>query len=197
MSDRLSSTALYLLGASVSLLAACAQLPEVTEVRQVKVPVRVPVVVVEPADEAARHVLRYAERVRTLTPPELQAEIARIGDPQLAPAAALELALVLGQTRAPGDMGRAVIALETLLRSTAPQAAPWQPLARLLLPRYSEVKRLEEQIEKQNQQVRDGQRRLDQLNEKLEALKAIERSLAPRPTPAPAPGIPGSKPALP
>lgn len=179
------------------LLGACAPLPEVTEVRQVKVPVRVPVVVVDPGDEATRHVLRYAERVRNLPAPELQAEITRIGDPQASPAAALELALVLGQTRAPGDMAKAIAALDGLLRSTAPQATAWQPLARLLLPRYTEVRRLEEQLDKQNQQLRDSQRRLDQLNEKLEALKAIERSLAPRAMPSPTPAIPGSKPALP
>ncbi|AKJ29565.1 hypothetical protein AAW51_2874 [Caldimonas brevitalea] len=186
-----------LLAACALVLAGCAPLPEVTEVRQVKVPIRVPVVVVEPADEAARHVLRYAERVRTLQPPELQAEIARIGDPAGAPAASIELALVLGQMRGPGDTGKAIAALETLLRSTAPEAAVWQPLARLLLPRFTETKRLEEQIEKQNQQLRDSQRRLDQLNEKLEAVKAIERSLGPRSSPAPAPGIPGGKSALP
>ena len=46
-----------------------------------------------------------------------------------------------------------------------------------------EQRRLEDLLEKQNQQTRDVQRRLDQTNERLEALKAIERSLTSRPPP--------------
>ena len=72
------------------------------------------------------------------------------------------------------------------------------PLARLLASRYAEQRRLEEQLDKQNQQLRDVQRRLDQTNERLEALKAIERSLTSRspaaPTSAPAASRPRSVP---
>jgi hypothetical protein len=41
-------------------------------------------------------------------------------------------------------------------------------------------RRLEDLLERQNQQTREVQRRLEQTNERLEALKAIERSLTSR-----------------
>ena len=183
------------------IVASCAPLPEVTEVRQVKVPVRVdvPVPVSDPVDQANRHVLRHAERIRTLPLPELQQEIVRLNESPVTPKSTLELALALGQTRAPGDLQKAIGLLEGLARSTEPEAAPWQPMARMTLARFVDMRRLEEQIDKQNQQLRDSQRRIDQLNEKLEALKAIERSLAPRPAPA-APAsapVPGTRPGTP
>ena len=55
-----------------------------------------------------------------------------------------------------------------------------------------EQRRVEEQLEKQTQQTREVQRRLDQTNERLEALKAIERSLTSR-SPAPAASAPASR----
>jgi hypothetical protein len=45
----------------------------------------------------------------------------------------------------------------------------------------AEQRRLEDQLEKGAAQRRDQQRTLQQLNEKLEALKAIERSMTARP----------------
>lgn len=172
------------------LLAACAPLPEVTEVRQVKVPVRVdvPVPVSDPVDQANRHVLRYAERIRSLPLPELQQEIVRLNESPVTPKSTLQLAIALGHARGPGDLQKAIGLLDSLSRSTEPEAAAWQPMARMTLARFTEMRRLEEQLDKQNQQLRESQRRIDQLNEKLEALKAIERSLAPRPAPAPVPG---------
>ena len=55
-----------------------------------------------------------------------------------------------------------------------------------------EQRRLEDLLDKQTQQTREVQRRLDQTNERLEALKAIERSLTSRP---PAPKASGPTPA--
>ena len=71
-------------------------------------------------------------------------------------------------------------------------SAPWPtptrrrpaPLARLLEARLTHQRRLEEQLERQGQQLRDAQRRNDQLSERLEAVRAIERSLQTRPAPA-------------
>ena len=61
------------------------------------------------------------------------------------------------------------------------EAQALHPLARLLATRYTEQRRLEDLLDKQTQQLRDVQRRLDQTNDRLEALKAIERSLTSRP----------------
>jgi hypothetical protein len=130
--------------------------------------------------------LAYAERVRVMPPADLTQEISRLGD-AASPEAQVQLSLVLSQLRQLPDLIRAQELLARVLGNA--EAQPLHPLARLLASRYAEQRRLEEQLDKQNQQLRDVQRRLDQTNERLEALKAIERSLTSRPptTPASAP----------
>jgi len=127
--------------------------------------------------------LAYAERVRLMQPPELTQEAVRLGD-AASPEAQLQLSLVLSQLRQLPELIRAQELLARVLGNADAKAL--HPLARLLASRYSDQRRLEEQLEKQNQQLRDVQRRLDQTNERLEALKAIERSLTSRPPAAPA-----------
>ena len=135
--------------------------------------------------------LAYAERVRVMPPAELSQEAGRLGD-AASPEAQLQLSLVLSQLRQLPELIRAQELLARVLGNADAQAL--HPLARLLASRYSEQRRLEEQLEKQNQQLRDVQRRLDQTNERLEALKAIERSLTSRPPAAPASAPSASRP---
>jgi len=150
---------------------------------------------VDPADAAARRLLAYHEQLRQFTPAELAQEVTRLNAmisanaSAVSPSMVLELALALAQTRNNGDLARAVTVLDPLVRSSAPELAPWQPLARLLMARLADQRRLEEQLERQSAQLRDAQRNLQQTTEKLEALKAIERSLNARPggTPSAAP----------
>lgn len=133
--------------------------------------------------EAVMRLLAYADRVRALSPSELAQEAARLGNPP-APAEQLQLALVLSQMRQTPELIRAQELLARVLANA--QAQPLHPLARLLAARYSEQRRLEDQLDRQTQQTREVQRKLDQTHERLEALKAIERSLTNRP-PAAAP----------
>jgi hypothetical protein len=139
----------------------------------------------EATDEAARHVLAFHDRLRALSAAELAQELARLNAAPGGPATTMETALALGQTRNNGDLGRGLALLDSLLRINTPEVLPWQPMARLIAARYTEQRRLEEQLERLNGQLRDSQRdsqrKIDQLNEKLEALKAIERSLTVRP----------------
>ncbi|MET0381986.1 MAG: hypothetical protein ABW032_01045, partial [Burkholderiaceae bacterium] len=104
--------------------------------------------------------------------------------------AAMDAALALSMTRVPGDVARAQVLLDQVLRNNAPQADPWRALARLLAYRLGEQRRAEDLADRVAQQLRDtqrdSQRKLDQVNDKLEALKAIERSLNTRPGSAPA-----------
>ncbi len=149
------------------------------------------------ADAAARRLLAFSERLREMGPVDLVREQARMADAPdasgQAPAQTLEQALLLAQRQQPGDLARAVALLEPLTRATAP--APWQAPARLLHARLYEQRKLEEQLERQAVQLRDQQRRLEQVAAQLEALKAIERSLnsmrgtsqAPAPAPMPRP----------
>ncbi len=137
--------------------------------------------------------LAYAERVRLMQPAELAQETGRLGD-AASPEAQLQLSLVLAQLRQLPELVRAQELLARVLGNT--DAQPLHPLARLLASRYAEQRRLEEQLDKQGQQLREAQRRLDQTNERLEALKAIERSLTSRPpaATASAPATPASRP---
>lgn len=139
----------------------------------------------EPADLVARQVAAASERMRALGNAELVKEIVRLSEGPPSPATTLEMALGLGLTRNPGDLARATGLLDPIARSNSPELAPWQPWARLLLSRYAEHRRAEEQLERQGQQLREQQRRIDQLNNQVEALKAIERSMAPRPAAQP------------
>lgn len=133
-----------------------------------------------PATDAIAQMLAYADRVRLMPAAELGQEAARLGEAS-APADQLRLSLVLSQLRQLPDLVRAQELLARVLGNAGAEAQALHPLARLLASRYSEQRRLEEQLEKQNQQVRDVQRRLEQTHERLEALKAIERSLVSRP----------------
>ena len=150
------------------------------------------------ATDAVTRMLAYADRVRRLAPAELSQEVIRLGD-AAGPTQQLQLALVLTQLHQLSDLIRAQDLLGRVLANADTEAQMLHPLVGLLASRYGEQRRLEEQLEKQTQQTRDVQRRLDQTNERLEALKAIERSLTSRAPAAraPAPGNRGTRPAAP
>lgn len=134
--------------------------------------------------------LSYAEKLRGLSPPEITAEIARLGEPGDSPTTQMQLALALAQTRVPADLARALGLMQRVAANPAPEARPLQPLARVLGARYLEQRRVEDERDKQAAQLRDSQRRIEQLNDRLEALRAIERSVS-RPNHAPAaPALP-------
>jgi hypothetical protein len=151
---------------------------------------------VDAADRAARRLLAYHERLRQMSSIDVAAEVNRLGalvssaDAPATPDDALALALALTQEHNAGDLARASSLLEPLAQDASPAPQPWRPLARLLLARIAEQRRLEEQLDKMTAQRRDTQRAIQQLTEKLEALKAIERSMTAHPAPPPA--LPGS-----
>ncbi len=141
-----------------------------------------------PPKDLLRDTLAYADRTLGASSTELAREAARLSDlDENKPSRALRLALVLAQTRQPADTARALGLVQRTL--TNPAAQDLHPLARLLEARLTQQRRLEEQLERQTQQLRDAQRRNDQLSERLEAVRAIERSLTTRPAPA-APATP-------
>lgn len=127
--------------------------------------------------------LAYAERARRMPPAELGQEVIRLGD-AAGPTEQVQLALVLSQLHLLPELIRAQDLLSRVLANAGDEAKALHPLAGLLAARLGEQRRLEDLLDKQTQQTREVQRRLDQTNERLEALKAIERSLTNRPTPA-------------
>ncbi len=166
-------------------------------------PVVPPAEQVEPADLAARHLLAYDERLRQMSAGEVAAEVNRLGaqvtstDPPASADVVLALALALAQQHNPGDLARAATLLEPLVQDASPEPRPWQALARLLAGRIAEERRLEDELERQAAQRRDTQRTILQLTEKLEALKAIERSMTSRPGGAAPPAAGTEAPAQP
>lgn len=142
--------------------------------------------------------LVYADRLRGLSPADVTSEINRLGDPGDAPAAQMQLALALAQTKVPADLARAAGLLQKVGSNPAPEAQPLQGLARALAARYLEQRRIEDDRDRQVQQLRESQRRIEQLNDRIEALRAIERSFT-RPNAPAAPGQPanGARPAQP
>lgn len=146
---------------------------------------------VDPADAAARRLLAYHEQLRQMSPAELGQELTRMNAlvaanaQSASPSVVLELSLALAQSRNNGDLARAAALLDPIVKSSNPDLAPWQPLARLLSARFIEQRKLEEQLDRMGAQLREVQRNLTQTNDKLEALKAIERSLTARPPAAP------------
>jgi hypothetical protein len=133
-----------------------------------------------PAAPAVAALLAYADRLRPLNSTELGLEIVRLGDGGPSPAQQMQLALALLQTQLPADSLRAQTLLQRVLSTDTPEARPLHALARLLVAQHAAQRKLEEQAERQSQQLRDSQRRIDQLTDRLDALRAIERSLPSR-----------------
>jgi hypothetical protein len=129
--------------------------------------------------------LTYSERLRQLNANDLAAEIAVQGEPGNAPLRQMQLALALMQIPQAVDTARALGLVQRVVASASPEATPLKPFARLLVHRLLEQRKLEDNLERQAQQLRENQRRIDQLSERLEAMRAIERSLTTRPPAAP------------
>ena len=162
--------------------------PETAEpAEKAKKPKKTPVI------DPAVLVLAQTDLTLRMSPTELTREIARLTEQEEAAVEnPLLLAVALAQTRQPVDTARALGMVQRVLGNTAPAALALHPLARLIESRLLQQRRLEDQLERQNQQLREAQRRNDQLNERLEAVRAIERSLTTRPTPPPATPAPAS-----
>ena len=168
--------------AALLLAAGCVQAPPAPPpAASAPAPVEVPAAsppLPPPAPQATalQRLADFHERSKALGPTELAREQARLAATS-GTEATLQLAWLLAQARSPGDLARAQTLLEPLARGEGPASM----LAQLLLARLAEQRRLEDQLERHAQQQRDLQKRNEQLREQLDALRAIERSLGPRP----------------
>jgi len=162
------------------LLAGCASKPA-APISPPPAAVPVPVTVAEPAADPIRELLAYHTALRRLPQGELQKELNKL---EIQPASArltLQKAIVLGLLQGLGDLARAQWHLEGVLNSVEAEAVALRPLALLLASDYAQQRRLGEQVDKLQHQGREQQRRIEQLNQMLEGLKAIERTLPARP----------------
>ena len=141
-------------------------------------------------------VLAQADHIRTLQPAELAQEINRLGQPPDTSVRLMELALALAQSKSAANAARAHALVQQVQGRTDDESRALHPLARWAAAQFSELRRTEEQTERQAQQLRDAQRRIEQLNARLEAVRAIERSLPSLPS-LPASGASAPAPARP
>jgi hypothetical protein len=180
---------------SALMLAACASSPGMT---QDPAPVPAPVLVADKnvrIDETAMlPLLGYFQLLLRLTPQELARERTMLATIPQTPSTQLRTSMLLSLTRVPADLVRAQSLLDGLLKSTDPAAVSLFPLARLLSSQYNERQKsmmqnekLTAQGEQLGQQLKDSVRRSAELQEKLDALADIERSLPVR-SPAAVPG---------
>ena len=136
--------------------------------------------------------LRDAYQFRLLSAPQLAAEIERLERIERLESTAehrLRWVLALAQTLQVQDTQRALALVQKVLESPDPQSVALRPLAHLLGHLLREQRRLDLQNERLSQQLRESQRRVEQLNDRIEAMRAIERSLN-RPAPSSAPPRP-------
>jgi len=92
--------------------------------------------------------------------------------------AMLRRAMLLAAQRGDGGLSRAQAQLDGVLQSGDLDAQHLKPLAQVLAGHYAELRRQDAALDKLNGQLRDVQRRNEQLNGQLDALKNIERTLA-------------------
>lgn len=141
------------------------------------------------------------DRLRELPAEALTAE-SQSGSRATSPAERMCYAMLLSIRRMPGDNARVEDILADLARQTDTAQAEWARLASLLSTVHAaarnDLKRLEDRLERQGHQLRESQKkteqlleRLDDMSQKLEALKAIELSL---PVPATRPPAAGTTP---
>lgn len=139
----------------------------------------------QPADLALRQALALDRQLARLSPEAMSLWREQLQQLPASPETSVSLALLLARSGTDKDLAQAIALLEALQQAPAPEAAPWQELTRFLLDQYrrqaAQVAALQETLAQQAHQLRDSQRRYEQLSEKLEALKAIELSIPARP----------------
>ena len=152
--------------AGTLLLGACANQPA-----EESPPVEAP---------ALLSVLAYYQSLQRMPIADMARERAAYSAPPAVPGNQLRLAMLLGHPRGPRELGRALGLLDSLLKSSDAAALPLQALARVLADNFSERLKLDGQLDKQGAQLSESQHKAAELQEKLDGLADIERTLPAR-----------------
>lgn len=123
----------------------------------------------------------YYQILSRMTPAELGRERMVLSALPHGPNTQIRTAMLLGHPRAPQDLSRALVLLDSVLKSIDPAAIALQPLARLLADNYAERQRIDAHLDRQTQLLKESQRKAAELQEKIDALAEIERTLPQRP----------------
>jgi hypothetical protein len=161
-----------------------AQLPAMPETV-----VHAPITVMPAPTDVVGPLLAYHQSLRKMTQGELIKEISGLSLQQKSAKNLLQSGMALMLTRSPGDLARAQAQFDAVAGANEAEAAPLKSLAQLLSSYCAEQRRLADHADKLNAQLKEGQRKNEQLNDMLEALKAIERGLPVRPSSGPSAGV--------
>jgi len=133
---------------------------------------------------AALSALAYYQSLQQMPAAEMSRERSTLAASAGVPGNQLRLAMLLGHPRGAQDLNRALALLSSLLKSQDPVAQSLHGVARLLADNYNERLKLDVQAEKQGallkEQLKESQRKTVELQEKLNGLADIERTLLPR-----------------
>jgi hypothetical protein len=128
-------------------------------------------------ETGAWKVLVYYQSLGRLTAGELARERTQLSALPQTPNTMIRQAMVIGHPRAGLETGKALALVDSVLKSADPAAAGLLPVARLLADHYTERLRLDAQLERQGAQLKESQRKATELQEKLDGLADIERTL--------------------
>jgi hypothetical protein len=123
----------------------------------------------------------YYQILSRMTPAELGRERMVLSALPNSPNTQIRMAMLFGHPRAPQDISRALALLDSVLKSIDPAAIALQPLARLLADNYAERQKIDAHLDRQTLLLKESQRKAAELQEKIDALADIERTLPQRP----------------
>jgi hypothetical protein len=131
-----------------------------------------------PAISIVDTLLAYHRSIDAMSQPDLAKELSGLSRAPVSAATEVRKAMVLGIQRqdATARLARAGSVLAGVLLMDDADAVALRPLVEWMMTNNTELRRLALSGERQAQQLKDLQRRFDQLNEKLEAMKRIESS---------------------
>jgi len=125
--------------------------------------------------------LAYYQTLQRMTAAQIGRERMVLAALPQSPINQIRVAMVLGHPRGQQDLVRALALLDAVLKSAETGAIGLHPLARVLADNYGERQKLEVQADKQGQQLKESQRKALELQEKIDGLTEIERTLPQRP----------------
>lgn len=157
------------------LLGACSTEPPTVVASP---PIVAPVTVSENSNVTA---LNYYQTLQRMTPAQISRERAQLTALPPTSANQVRMAMVLGLAHGQQELTKALSLLDGVLKSTELDAVSLHPLARLLAENYGERQKLEAQVDKQEQQLKESRRKAAELQEKIDELADIERTLPQRP----------------
>lgn len=131
--------------------------------------------------------LAYYQMLSKMGQAELGRERSVLAALPATPNTQLRMAMLLAHPHAPQDLGKAISLLEGILKASDPPSVSLHPLARLLADNYLERQKQEAQLERQGvqlerlgAQLKESQKKAAELQEKIDGLADIERTLPQR-----------------